>query len=218
MTSHSDYIVKIGNAKNYFERLGLPLQSTTTDVVKKQYRKIALHIHPDKCSHSRSTEIFKLLTEAYECLINPTTQLDYIRKIQPSRANRPSYFRTPTQPTTQTTYKKRKQTEEDIYEEVKKNHPRKPAEKQPNKPSDKKKAKTHTTYHFSYNNTTEPPKKEESQPSHKQFNSLSCVECKRQFPSEAALKRHILFADYNHKFPSGKKQDTPKPQPEDIFV
>ncbi|KAI0495215.1 hypothetical protein KFK09_025365 [Dendrobium nobile] len=42
---------------NPFEHLNLPLDSSI-DEVKKQYRKISLLVHPDKCKHPQAKEAF----------------------------------------------------------------------------------------------------------------------------------------------------------------
>ncbi|EHA8590503.1 putative J domain-containing protein spf31 [Cocos nucifera] len=42
---------------NPFEHLNLPFDSSTDDV-KKQYRKLSLLVHPDKCKHPQAKEAF----------------------------------------------------------------------------------------------------------------------------------------------------------------
>ncbi|RVW37748.1 hypothetical protein CK203_039134 [Vitis vinifera] len=42
---------------NAFEYLNLPFDSSPDDV-KKQYRKLSLLVHPDKCKHPQAKEAF----------------------------------------------------------------------------------------------------------------------------------------------------------------
>ncbi|KAF6156022.1 hypothetical protein GIB67_035379 [Kingdonia uniflora] len=42
---------------NAFEYLNLPFHSSPDDV-KKQYRKLSLMVHPDKCKHPQAKEAF----------------------------------------------------------------------------------------------------------------------------------------------------------------
>lgn len=55
---------------NPFEHLNLPFDSQVEDV-KKQYRKISLMIHPDKCKHPQAKEAFAALAKAQESVLNP---------------------------------------------------------------------------------------------------------------------------------------------------
>ena len=47
-----------------FYCLGL-LPSATADAVRKQYKQLALRLHPDKCSHERAREAFDAVHGAY---------------------------------------------------------------------------------------------------------------------------------------------------------
>ena len=42
------------------------------------YKKMALLIHPDKCSDERAEAAFKALATAYEMLVSPQTQANYL--------------------------------------------------------------------------------------------------------------------------------------------
>ena len=42
------------------------------------YKKMALLIHPDKCSDERAEAAFKALATAYEMLVSPQTQASYL--------------------------------------------------------------------------------------------------------------------------------------------
>eukprot|EP00475_Leptophrys_vorax_P037467 TRINITY_DN64658_c0_g1_i1.p1 TRINITY_DN64658_c0_g1~~TRINITY_DN64658_c0_g1_i1.p1 ORF type:complete len:249 (+),score=55.34 TRINITY_DN64658_c0_g1_i1:294-1040(+) len=54
---------------NPFEQMNLPFDSTLDDV-KKQYRKISLMIHPDKCKHPQAKEAFDVIAKAQEKLVD----------------------------------------------------------------------------------------------------------------------------------------------------
>lgn len=55
---------------NPFEHLNLPF-SSSVDEVKRQYRKISLLVHPDKCNHPQSKEAFGAIAKAQELLLDP---------------------------------------------------------------------------------------------------------------------------------------------------
>jgi len=74
---------KILNCKSHFELLEIPLDAPA-DVVKKQYKKIALSVHPDKNASPRADEAFKLLRAAFECLSDTLKRSDYLRTLQGS--------------------------------------------------------------------------------------------------------------------------------------
>ncbi|KAL6499708.1 hypothetical protein OROGR_027618 [Orobanche gracilis] len=61
---------------NAFEYLNLPFDSHVDDV-KKQYRKLSLLVHPDKCKHPQSKEAFGALAKAQQVLLDPQER-DYI--------------------------------------------------------------------------------------------------------------------------------------------
>jgi DnaJ family protein C protein 8 len=42
---------------NPYERLNLRFTATPEDI-RKQYRKLSLMVHPDKCKHSQAAEAF----------------------------------------------------------------------------------------------------------------------------------------------------------------
>ncbi|GJP54839.1 hypothetical protein CLOM_g13868 [Closterium sp. NIES-68] len=54
---------------NPFEQLNLPFDAKVEDV-KKQYRKVSLMIHPDKCKHPQAREAFDVVAKAQEKLLN----------------------------------------------------------------------------------------------------------------------------------------------------
>ncbi|KAL3518651.1 hypothetical protein ACH5RR_021240 [Cinchona calisaya] len=55
---------------NPFEHLNLPFDSPLDDV-KKQYRKLSLLVHPDKCKHPQAKEAFGALAKAQQLLHEP---------------------------------------------------------------------------------------------------------------------------------------------------
>ncbi|KAK2424320.1 hypothetical protein P8452_53341 [Trifolium repens] len=61
---------------NPFEHLNLSFDSSI-DEVKKQYRKISLMVHPDKCKHPQAKEAFGALAKAQQLLLDPNER-DYL--------------------------------------------------------------------------------------------------------------------------------------------
>lgn len=60
---------------NNYQTLGLN-SDATIDEVKKAYKKLAIKYHPDKNSSSEAPEQFRKITEAYNNIINPNSQID----------------------------------------------------------------------------------------------------------------------------------------------
>ncbi|KAL2536034.1 Chaperone DnaJ-domain superfamily protein [Forsythia ovata] len=56
---------------NAFEYLNLPFDSSI-DEVKRQYRKLSLLVHPDKCKHPQAKEAFSALAKAQQLLHDPS--------------------------------------------------------------------------------------------------------------------------------------------------
>uniref|UniRef100_A0A5B7BIA8 Putative J domain-containing protein spf31 n=1 Tax=Davidia involucrata TaxID=16924 RepID=A0A5B7BIA8_DAVIN len=54
---------------NAFEYLKLPFDSSPEDV-KRQYRKLSLLVHPDKCKHPQAKEAFGALAKAQQILVD----------------------------------------------------------------------------------------------------------------------------------------------------
>jgi len=73
-----DMILK---CKTHFELLQVSLDAPE-DVLKKQYKKLALTIHPDKNQSPRADEAFKLLRAAFECLSDILKRSDYMKSLQ----------------------------------------------------------------------------------------------------------------------------------------
>ncbi|KAG6415207.1 hypothetical protein SASPL_122612 [Salvia splendens] len=61
---------------NAFEYLNLPFTSSVDDV-KRQYRKLSLLVHPDKCKHPQAKDAFGALAKAQQLLLDQQER-DYI--------------------------------------------------------------------------------------------------------------------------------------------
>nr|KYP58711.1 DnaJ isogeny subfamily C member 8 [Cajanus cajan] len=61
---------------NPFEYLNLSFDSSVDDV-KKQYRKLSLMVHPDKCKHPQAKEAFGALAKAQQLLLDQNER-DYL--------------------------------------------------------------------------------------------------------------------------------------------
>ena len=69
--------------KKMYSRLGLTPRTKSSypaEVIHRQFRKLALKLHPDRCQHkNRAKQKFQRLVEAKEILTDPDTKLMYIR-------------------------------------------------------------------------------------------------------------------------------------------
>ena len=64
-------MMEIGKALKIMEMDGIPMNVINTDLVKRQYKKMALKLHPDKNGNTpESTVKFQELSESYTCLLN----------------------------------------------------------------------------------------------------------------------------------------------------
>lgn len=61
---------------NPFEHLNLPFDSSPDDV-KRQYRKLSLLVHPDKCKHPQAKDAFGALAKAQQLLLD-TQEREYL--------------------------------------------------------------------------------------------------------------------------------------------
>jgi curved DNA-binding protein CbpA len=68
--------------RKYLELLNLPLNASK-DEIRKQFRKLAKEFHPDKNKSENATEIFQLIKEAYDFLMEDKP----IPKFIPTEAN-----------------------------------------------------------------------------------------------------------------------------------
>lgn len=64
---------------NDYKILGLDLTSTD-DMVKKQYKKLALKYHPDKNTSDDASEKFAKISQAYENIINKKPNINNINR------------------------------------------------------------------------------------------------------------------------------------------
>ncbi len=72
---------KIDYSINYYDVLGIS-QEASQDEIKRKYRKLAQHNHPDKNDHVKATDMFLLITEAYAVLSNTTLKKQYDTKFK----------------------------------------------------------------------------------------------------------------------------------------
>jgi len=217
---------RVLQAKTYYERLDLPVAIADDKLVKRQYKKLALLVHPDKIhqessvSHEKATEAFKLLTQAFDVLRDKSQQQSYYQRVKP-KVKEPLYEK----------YKPNFSFPDKGSEYVYNNRP--PQWKAPqrgssraNKESPKKRKKpernTHQwTYKYeewtpeqdkkrktdSQQTGTHSPPAEEVKP---KMRGISCTICKRTFPNEDVLQKHQMFAQFNHKFPNKSKEEPQK--------
>ncbi|KAF3965871.1 hypothetical protein CMV_009978 [Castanea mollissima] len=61
---------------NPFEHLNLPFGASPEDI-KRQYRKLSLLVHPDKCKHPQAKEAFGALAKAQQLLLDQQER-DYV--------------------------------------------------------------------------------------------------------------------------------------------
>lgn len=80
-------VTRILSASNHFVLLELPVQATDVKIVKKQYKRLALLVHPDKCSHEHASEAFKKLTVAFDCLSDVNQQSSYLLSLSTHRGH-----------------------------------------------------------------------------------------------------------------------------------
>lgn len=63
--------------RKYFEVLNLPINASKEEI-RKQYRKLAKEFHPDKNKAENATEIFQLIKEAYDYLMEEKPNSSFI--------------------------------------------------------------------------------------------------------------------------------------------
>ena len=69
---------------NPFEQLGLPFTATVEDV-RRQYRKVSLMVHPDKCSHPRAQDAFEIVGQAQKELLEEDRMNELVYVINMAR-------------------------------------------------------------------------------------------------------------------------------------
>lgn len=64
---------------NPFQILGLPLDADR-ESVRRQYRKLSVMVHPDKCTHPKASDVFDTLGQAQKDLQNDDkwNELQYV--------------------------------------------------------------------------------------------------------------------------------------------
>jgi len=72
-----DAVVKVKKcSKDYYAVLEIT-RDASENVIKKQYRKLALLMHPDKNSAPGAEEAFKVVSQAFACLSDPAKKKHY---------------------------------------------------------------------------------------------------------------------------------------------
>ncbi len=71
-------ILSIQDTEDYFEILGIERTAQGAEV-KRAYRRLALKLHPDKCSHNGAEEAFKKVAAAFACLREDEGREHYLR-------------------------------------------------------------------------------------------------------------------------------------------
>uniref|UniRef100_A0A914ZH61 J domain-containing protein n=2 Tax=Parascaris TaxID=6254 RepID=A0A914ZH61_PARUN len=72
----AETVERIRHCKDYYEILNLKKDATEAQL-KREYRKLALQLHPDKCRAPGATEAFKALGNAYAVLTNKEKRAQY---------------------------------------------------------------------------------------------------------------------------------------------
>ncbi|PAV80256.1 hypothetical protein WR25_08803 [Diploscapter pachys] len=71
-----DLVTRIRHCKDYYEILRVTKSAADGDI-KREYRKMALQLHPDKCRAPHATEAFKALGNAYAVLSDAEKRRQY---------------------------------------------------------------------------------------------------------------------------------------------
>ena len=69
---------KVLSAKSHYESLSIE-RTANTEEIKRSYRKLALRLHPDKCSAPGADEAFKKVSRAFKILSDPDERAHYDR-------------------------------------------------------------------------------------------------------------------------------------------
>mmetsp|Transcript_43780 Transcript_43780/g.103460 ORF Transcript_43780/g.103460 Transcript_43780/m.103460 type:complete len:339 (+) Transcript_43780:60-1076(+) len=77
-----EWVDSVLQGKHLFARLGLEAEVVDPSVVRKQYRVVALAVHPDKCAHPKAKEAFQRLSEAFEELSSESGQRKYLQLLR----------------------------------------------------------------------------------------------------------------------------------------
>ncbi|KAE9013087.1 hypothetical protein PF010_g8052 [Phytophthora fragariae] len=110
-----DEVCRILGCGSHYEVLKLVAPGTVTETifvaaqqVRRRYKELAILVHPDKNRATDAEAAFKRLSEAYECLVDDTSQRSYLQKLQQSRVKSPK----PTRPTHKHKYKRKRKASE----------------------------------------------------------------------------------------------------------
>ena len=70
-----------------YKSLGVAVDATDAEI-KKAFRKLCLHVHPDKCSHPSATVAFQVINDAFAVLSDASKRaaLDQVRTAQQQRS------------------------------------------------------------------------------------------------------------------------------------
>lgn len=71
-------IKRVSSSTDYYDILGVS-RSAGDEEIKKAYKKVALKLHPDKCTLKGAEEAFKKVANAFSCLSNPDKKSQYDR-------------------------------------------------------------------------------------------------------------------------------------------
>ncbi|XP_055343677.1 dnaJ homolog subfamily B member 12-like [Paramacrobiotus metropolitanus] len=70
-------VIRVKKCTTFYEVLQVEKTNFSEAVLKKQYRKLALVLHPDKNKAPHAGEAFKIVGKAYAVLSNPQKKVDY---------------------------------------------------------------------------------------------------------------------------------------------
>ncbi|OHT06778.1 hypothetical protein TRFO_05468 [Tritrichomonas foetus] len=76
-----ELIQQILAAKNYYEILNVSSDCSSNEI-KKNYRKLAIQVHPDRCQHKRATEAFQRISHAYQILSDQHKRFNYDQHLE----------------------------------------------------------------------------------------------------------------------------------------
>jgi len=71
-------IRKFKQMKDFYQILGVA-KSSTQEEIRKAYKKLALKFHPDKNPSAGAQDVFKKISQAYDCLSNEDKKASYDR-------------------------------------------------------------------------------------------------------------------------------------------
>ena len=70
----AEAVESILRGEDHWAVLGLARERTAAAAVRHAFRRRALLVHPDKCSHANAERAFRALADAYEALAEPAAQ------------------------------------------------------------------------------------------------------------------------------------------------